>query len=94
MRFLLAAFAAVAMAAPAHAEWYQASSAHFLIYSEQKPDTLRGFAVKLEKFDKAVRAVRKMSDLPLSHGNRVTIFVVRNEVEVQRLVNDKTGFIN
>ncbi|WP_309661984.1 hypothetical protein [Sphingomonas sp.] len=93
MRFILAAMALATAAIPAQASWYQASSAHFLIYSEQKPEILRGFAVKLEKFDKAVRVVRNMEDLPLSYGNRVTIFVVENEKEVQRLANDKTGFI-
>ena len=81
MRAFLAAIAAAAVAAPAQAAWYQASSAHFLIYSEQNPETVRGFALKLERFDKAVRAVRHMADLPLSAGNRVTIFVVRDKAE-------------
>ena len=93
MRAFLAAVAVAAIGAPAQAAWYQASSAHFLIYSEQKPEILRDFAVKLEKFDKAVRLVRNMEDLPLSYGNRVTIFVVENEKQVQRLANDKSGFI-
>ena len=93
MRAFLAAVAVAAIGAPAQAAWYQASSAHFLIYSEQKPEILRDFAGKLEKFDKAVRLVRNMEDLPLSYGNRVTIFVVENEKQVQRLANDKSGFI-
>ncbi|MFL6724481.1 MAG: hypothetical protein ACJ8E7_10160 [Sphingomicrobium sp.] len=93
MRSFLFGFAALALAVPAQAEWYRASSEHFLIYSEQKPDTLRQFAENLEKFDGAVRAVRRMDDLPLSQGNRVTIFVLRDAADVQRLINDKTGFI-
>lgn len=93
MRAILAAFAVAAFAVPAKAVWHQASSEHFLIYSEQKPESLREFAVKLEKFDKAVRAARRMADLPPSLGNRVTIFVVRDKAEVQRLANDQTGFL-
>src|SRR3954447_12150378 len=83
MRSFLFGFAALALAVPAQAEWYRASSEHFLIYSEQKPDTLRQFAENLEKFDGAVRAVRRMDDLPLSQGNRVTIFVLRDAADVQ-----------
>jgi hypothetical protein len=93
MRMYLSALAAVALAVPSQAEWYRASSEHFLIYSEQRPDTLRKFAENLEKFDGAVRTVRGMNDLPLSQGNRVTIFVVRDAAEVQRLAKDTTGFI-
>ena len=63
MRVVLAlAVGFAAVAAPAHAAWYQASSRHFLIYSEQKPGTLRQFAEELEKFDSAVRFVRTHAD--------------------------------
>lgn len=93
MRVFLCGLAALALSAPATAGWYRASSKHFVIYSDQKPETLRQFAENLEKFDGAVRAVRGMDDLPLSQGNRVTIFRLRDAAEVQRLVNDKTGFI-
>ena len=34
-----------------------------------------------------------MEDLPLSQGNRVTIFTLRDLADVQRLAGDKTGFI-
>jgi len=78
---------------PAGATWYRASSEHFLIYSEQKPQALREFAEDLEKFDGAVRALRGMNDLPLSQGNRITIFTLRNAADVQRLYGDKNGFI-
>lgn len=93
MRAFCWALALLASAAPAYADWYRASSEHFLIYSEQKPDKLREFAENLEKFDGAVRAVRGMEDLPLSQGNRVTIFMAPSSAEVQRLAGDKSGFI-
>lgn len=90
-----AAVAAVALAAsaPADATWYRASSEHFLIYSEQKPKALREFAEDLEKFDGAVRFLRGMEDQPPGLGNRITIFTLRNAGEVQRLIGDKSGFI-
>jgi hypothetical protein len=93
MKAGLCAVAALFCAAPAQATWYRASSEHFLIYSEQKPETIRQFAENLEKFDGAVRALRGMEDLPLSQGNRVTIFTLRDDADVQRLAGDKTGFI-
>lgn len=94
MRGLLAlALGIAAIAAPARADWYQASSRHFLIYSEQKPGTLRQFAEELEKFDCAVRLVRKMDDLPPSQGNRLTIFVFSHADPVQKLAKDNSGMI-
>jgi hypothetical protein len=87
------ASAALAMAGTAEASWYRASSEHFLIYSEQRPKALREFAEDLEKFDGAVRFLRGMSDLPMSPGNRITIFRLPSAEEVQRLAGDKTGFI-
>lgn len=93
MKAGLCALAALLWAAPSQASWYRASSEHFLIYSEQKPATIRQFAENLERFDGAVRALRGMDDLPLSQGNRVTIFALRDEADVQRLAGDKSGFI-
>src|SRR4051812_4277664 len=85
MRLRLLAFAALFVSVSADAEWYRASSEHFLIYSEQKPEALRRFAENLEKFDGAVRTVRGMDDLPLSQGNRITIFTLRDPETIQRL---------
>ena len=93
MRIYLAAIAAIILSVPAHAEWHRASSEHFLIYSEQKPDVIRQFAENLEKFDGAVRSIRGMDDLPPSTGNRITIFVLRDASQVARLASDKSGFI-
>src|SRR5688572_5493776 len=92
MRSWLMAFCAL-IAVPADAAWHQASSAHFLIYSDESPEKLREFAVRLERFDQAVRALRNMQDLPPSIGNRVTIFVLRDGKAVRELAEDKTGFI-
>lgn len=80
-------------AAPAQAAWHRASSAHFIIYADQPPAKLRDFAVKLERFDKAVRIARSMHDVPIGDGNRLTVFVVSNPRAVQKLARDKTGFV-
>ena len=89
--FMAAAVVALGMSSAAQAEWYRASSEHFLIYSEQKPDLLKQYAEKLERFDSAVRVVRGMDDLPPSQGNRVTIFMLGDPAAVSQLYGDKSG---
>ena len=81
------------VATPAQAAWHRASSPHFIIYSDQSPEKLREFAVKLERFDKAVRIARSMQDLAVGDGNRLTVFVVSNPRAVQKLAQDNTGFV-
>lgn len=70
---------------PAFAEWREASTKHFLVYSEGSAQSLQEFATKLEKFDKAMRLRLGFSDEDLGPGNRVTVFVVDNMAAVQRL---------
>ena len=80
-----AAALAISASVSAHAAWHKASSNHFVIYSEQKPEQLRAFAEKLERFDQAVRKVRGSEDPAIGDGNRLTVFVVRSVAAVQRL---------
>lgn len=85
--YLRAFVAAAALSAPqlAAAAWHKASTKHFIIYSEQKPDELRAYAEKLERFDQAVRLARSMRDYEIGDGNRLTIFVVKDVDAVQDL---------
>jgi tetratricopeptide (TPR) repeat protein len=94
-RFICVALAVSTLAAPAplDAAWHKASSKHFVIYSEQKPEQLRQFAEKLERFDQAVRKVRGSSDPPIGDGNRLTVIVVKSTSAVQRLSRDKSGTV-
>ena len=91
MRLLLAV-AALLASTSAQANWYRASSQHFVIYSEQRPESLHNFAEELERFDQAVRVIHGMQDQPASKGNRVTIFDV-GAAKVQQLVHDDSGMI-
>lgn len=85
--------ASVALAAPAKPDWYRASSEHFVIYAEQKPDKLRKFAEELERFDQAVRYIRSMDNLPVSKGNRLTVFALPYGDKVQKLIGDKNHIV-
>lgn len=73
----------------AEAAWHEASTTHFVIYADQDPARLREFAVKLEKFDRAVRIAQGLTDLPPGQGNRLTVFVVSNIGQIEKLTNRK-----
>lgn len=85
MRILLLIAAMVALAMPARAAWREARSDHFIIYSEDKPETLRQFAIELERFDAAMRFMRGIPQQADSPSNRLTIFLVPSTAEVARL---------
>jgi len=74
-RVLVALAALVFAPSQANAKWYEAKSRHFIVYSEQKPDELRAYASKLERYDSAIRAVRKMKD-PTNESDRLTVYLV------------------
>jgi tetratricopeptide (TPR) repeat protein len=94
MLLRLAALAALVLApSQALAEWYKASSKHFIIYADQNPSELRAFATKLERFDQAVRYARNMEDVPVGDGNRLTIFVLKDLSAVQGAAGDDSGYL-
>lgn len=93
-RIALALGALLFGSSPALAAWHEARSKHFIIYSDDSPQRLRAYAVKLEKFDRAVRVARKMQDYPVGDGNRLTVFVLKDVKAVRQLANDKSGFLS
>jgi len=91
--FLALAASAAAIASPASATWREASTKHFLIYSEQSEGELRNFASRLERYDSAMRADRGIKDSDRGAANRLTIFVVDSTTQVQKLAGDKKGVV-
>lgn len=83
MLLRLAALTALVLApSQAMAEWYEAKTNHFIIYSQQKPEELRAYAAELERFDSGVRAVRQMKDPPPTSTSRLTLYSLRDSQEV------------
>lgn len=87
VRFWAAALAATIFftSGTTHAEWLEARSKHFLIYGEMPEGDLKDYALRLEKFDKAVRIVRMMDDPPTGDAAKVTIYVLRDTDQVSWL---------
>jgi tetratricopeptide (TPR) repeat protein len=76
-------------ATPAHAEWQEAKSAHFRVYGDMAPDTLRKRTINLERFDAVLRSLLKAEE-----GVESTIFVTSGEGQIQKLAGraDVLGF--
>ena len=73
-RFLLALLALLT-AAPASAEWWEAKTDHFIVYSESSAREAKEFAEKLERFDMSLRSLQNIkSDRPASDSHRLTVF--------------------
>lgn len=77
----------------ANAEWHEASSDHFLVIADQNENDVREFTERLERFHSATVAVLGRDNEKPSPSNRVTIYVVRNASQVQKLAGDKSGFL-
>lgn len=79
------AAAALVMAAPGHAEWYEATSKHFVVYANGDAGTIRRQAEQLERFDSLIRYFHAMPDREEDGSNKLTVYVVGNDAAVQRL---------
>ena len=82
---MLVAGCALAQASMASAAWNEAVSKHFHVYADEPVDDLRAFATKLERFDAAVREARGVPDVQPGASTQVTLFVLRDIKEVQKV---------
>jgi Protein of unknown function (DUF1570) len=82
-----------ATALPLRAAWHEASSDHFVIYANQKPEQVRAFAERLERYHGAMSYFLKANTQKPSPSNRVTIYVVRDEKEVRKLFGGDNRYV-
>lgn len=89
MRFAITGMTAAALAAgialPAHAEWYEATGRHVVVYANDSADAVRKQAEQLERFDSALRLINPVPDDESETSNKLTVYVVANDSAVQRL---------
>jgi tetratricopeptide (TPR) repeat protein len=74
----------------AHADWHEATSKHFIVYSDESPEKLRTFTERLERFDQTLRHLTGTADKPLSPNLRVTVFVVSDVDQIQKLAGSRS----
>lgn len=93
-RFVLLALALVTQASVAEARWREASTRHFLIYSEGSEAELREAAEQMERYDSLLRVATGVRDPDQSPATRVTIFYLRDSAKVRELIGARdTGIL-
>lgn len=78
----------------AHADWYEASSKHFVVYSDDAPDKITAFTERLERFDQSLRMITGTPDSPLSPNLRVAVYTTSDVTALQKFAgsNSIAGF--
>lgn len=83
--YLALAAGMTALAQPAQADWYEASSDHFVIYADDSEKDITRFAENLERYHSAMAYVLNKENVKPTPSNRVTIFVVGSQRDIRRL---------
>ncbi|WP_448663345.1 hypothetical protein ACG3SL_01335 [Sphingomonas sp. CJ20] len=91
IRKALATISLLVAPVAAHADWYEASSKHFVVYSDDSEDRVKVFTERLERFDQALRKLTGTPDKPLSPNSRVTVFMVADVASVRKLYGNGGG---
>ena len=74
------------LAAPAHAEWWEARTDHFIVYSESTAADAKEFAEKLERFDGALRSLQNSKFVRVtSDAQRLTVYRFGDVDDIGRL---------
>ena len=87
IRKLLIAASACAAAWPgiASAAWQEASSAHFIVYSDDRPERIKTFTERLEKFDRVLRLMRNVPERPVADADRVRVYMTGDVGTIAKL---------
>lgn len=70
---------------PAHAEWLEASTPHFLVYGDVDEATIRAKILSLETFDQALHAMRAMKPETPILANRLRLYLLKDDTAVSDL---------
>jgi hypothetical protein len=73
-------------ASAAHATWYEATSNHFLVYSEGSEQEARDFAARLERFRFVLKTFRPIDESQAA--TRLRVFLLPGQAAVGRMIGD------
>jgi hypothetical protein len=85
--------AALLLALPAQAEWFEATTDHFVIYANDTERDLARFAENLERYHSAMIFLTGRKLAKPSPSNRVTVYVVGNERDIQKLAGGDSKYV-
>ncbi|MBO9713214.1 hypothetical protein [Sphingomonas sp.] len=85
IRTLVFALLLLLVPGTANAAWQEATTKHFVIYSDDTPARISKFAVSLERYDRAMRIFRGVPDDPVPPVDRVTIYVLSSSSSITSL---------
>ena len=91
--FLAFCLSVLAITTPAWAAWHEASSDHFLIYSDQKESDVREFAERLERYHDTMRFLFNRPQEKPSPSNRVTIYALDSARDVRKLAGEDNKYL-
>jgi Flp pilus assembly protein TadD len=83
--------AALLLPTTARAAWHEATSNHFIVYSEGSEQEARDFAAKLERFNFVLRTMRP-PPAGTNPGLRLRVFLLRNQNAVQEFAGGAAGY--
>lgn len=90
---LFAAVALFTLAAPAQAEWWEAETDHFIVYSESSQADAKKFAEKMEQLDMSLRSLQNVKFAPTnSPSKKLTVFRFGDIDDISRLQPGAAGF--
>jgi len=88
---LVSALALVAFASPAQAEWWEARTDHFIVFSETSADDAKKFAEKMEQLDMSLRSLQNVKFSPAtSDSQRLTVFRFGEVSDIGRLAGSSS----
>jgi Flp pilus assembly protein TadD len=95
MRLLLAALLAFFSGFPASAQWFEAETDHFIVLSESSERAAGEMAVKLERFDEALRFLQGMGveEVQLPRSSKLTVFHFGSQEDIARLASGRSSSI-
>lgn len=92
MKLKLALAGLVLAATPAHAEWYQADTAHFRVYSDSDAEQAAETAVMMERVDEAMRFMLKIApdEREPELSEKLTLYQFGTSRDIGRLIDSKS----
>lgn len=89
----LIAYAVALWPAVAQAEWLEASSSHFVVYSDDNVRDVQRFSEQLERYHAAMELLTAYKYAQPSPSNRVTVYTVSSVEQVRQLAQTKSRYL-